>query len=510
MSNIELVRHQGLAIPCQPLVVLIDRHFRPALPTGTRTTVTHMPAVSIAQPLLGTDIVAFVLALLAMVFASLWRRERGMGWFAISMLLLAAWSALNRVHMPTSPYLIASPWFYLMCLSGFPLAAGLAHYLALPSPWRQPLVWAAVLPLALYLLLVVLVHFSGLQIPRAWVNPLIGLSFVAMGWMPWRASRHEPGNWLALLAVAFWGLPLVLVLLAVLGFKPEALRYWGVLPVMLVAVSLLAVTLRRRRLALEREIARRVEAEAALIQLNSSLEQKVLLRTQELQELVQGLESFNRSVSHDLRGPLGGIAGLARLASEALGRGDPALAQRALPVIADQADSAQRLTEALLSLAKVGDAQVHLQAVDLQNLVQQTVAQLTLEQGPEAMPEFELGQLGQLSQVQADPELLKPVLANLIGNAVKFTRRSDRPRVEVSAETGPGSLVVHVRDNGVGFPNEAAAGLFVPFRRLHGKDFDGHGLGLSIVQRALERQGGRVWADSQPGGGAAFHFSLPN
>lgn len=393
-----------------------------------------------------------------------------------------------------------------MFLAGGALTMGLVGYLGLQRPWRQAAVWAALLPLALYLLLVAWVGLSGALVLRAFANLLIGLSMAAMGWLAWRAGRTEPGAGHGWLAVALWGLPAVSAGLVAFRVDPVALRYWGVLPVFVVAVTLLAVTLLRRRRAIEAEMARRVQAEAALTRLNASLEQTVAQRTGELQELVIGLESFNRSVSHDLRGSLGGIAGLARLADEALGRGDPALARRALPAIAEQAENAHRLMQALLSLAKVGETELRRQPVDLRLLVQQVVDQLALEQGAQAMPRIELGPL---PTVSADPELLKPVFANLIGNAIKFTRAAAQPRVEIGADTDAGMVTVHVRDNGVGFDGAAAAQLFDPFARLHGTRFDGHGVGLSIVRRAVERQGGRVWAEGHPGQGASFHFTLP-
>jgi signal transduction histidine kinase len=105
--------------------------------------------------------------------------------------------------------------------------------------------------------------------------------------------------------------------------------------------------------------------------------------------------------------------------------------------------------------------------------------------------------------------LLKPVLANLISNAIKFTRDVPAGRIEIGAGRTAAGVTVQVRDNGVGFDAAAAGQLFTPFARLHASTFDGHGVGLSIVRRAIERHGGSVWAESQPGQGAVFHFSLP-
>jgi len=261
------------------------------------------------------------------------------------------------------------------------------------------------------------------------------------------------------------------------------------------------------RRALSGKLTELGHARSALEQLNTSLEQQVAERTADLQNLVAGLESFNRSVSHDLRGSLGGIGGLAQLANESLQRGDDALARRALPIIAEQAKNSSRLMTALLSLAKVGDAALQREVVDLRELVRQVVDQLVLEQGDKPMPQIEVAQ--DMPSVNADPELIKPVLANLIGNAIKFSRDAAAGRIQIGAGRADGGVTVHVRDNGVGFDAKAATRLFTPFVRLHETQFDGHGVGLSIVRRAVERHGGRVWAESQPGQGAVFSFSLP-
>jgi signal transduction histidine kinase len=114
-----------------------------------------------------------------------------------------------------------------------------------------------------------------------------------------------------------------------------------------------------------------------------------------------------------------------------------------------------------------------------------------------------------LPVVQADPVLVRQVYANLIGNAVKFARGAAAPHIEVGAQAGgDGAPVLFVRDNGVGFDTEQAQRLFQPFQRLHGSRFPGHGVGLSIVRRVVERHGGRIWAESRPGQGATFYFTL--
>jgi len=110
--------------------------------------------------------------------------------------------------------------------------------------------------------------------------------------------------------------------------------------------------------------------------------------------------------------------------------------------------------------------------------------------------------------IVCDPELMRQVFTNLIGNAVKFANRTQHPRVEVAAHTVDGEDVFLVRDNGVGFDPAAAQRLFKPFQRLHDRSYEGFGVGLSIVKRIVDRHGGRVWAEGTPGAGASFYFTL--
>jgi signal transduction histidine kinase len=271
-------------------------------------------------------------------------------------------------------------------------------------------------------------------------------------------------------------------------------------------MTVMTTALLRAQRQAQRELAQRKAAQAELQQLNASLEDRVQHRTAELRDLVAGLESFNRSVSHDLRGPLGGIAGVSRLATEALERGDIASADRLCRAITAQAESSQRLVEALLVLARMEDAQVARQPVALGELVDEVVQQLRLSEPALAQPAVAIEPL---PVVQADPMLVRQVFANLIGNALKFSRSAAAPRVEVGAQLREdGSAVLYVRDNGVGFDPSQLHRLFQPFERLHGGRFPGHGVGLSIVRRVVERHGGRVWAEGAAGQGATFYFTL--
>jgi signal transduction histidine kinase/CheY-like chemotaxis protein len=237
---------------------------------------------------------------------------------------------------------------------------------------------------------------------------------------------------------------------------------------------------------------------------NETLEQRVESRTAQLREIIGGLESFNRTVSHDLRGPLGGIAGASRKAGEYLEAGQTERAAQMLQLIAKSAERTERLVGALLALARASETELHRQRVDTDGLVREVVAGLPRPDGAPPVPVL----IGELPHVEADPTLLRQVFVNLIGNAVKFAGAGASPRVEVGATQAQGDTVFFVRDNGVGFSSAQAERLFHPFQRLHGARFEGFGLGLSIVKRIVERHQGRIWAEGRAGQGASFHFSV--
>ena len=238
------------------------------------------------------------------------------------------------------------------------------------------------------------------------------------------------------------------------------MRYWAVLPAMLVGLTLPSVSLTRRQRALLIEIHRRRAAEHALSLLNQSLEGQVTQRTADLQDMVAGLESFNRSVSHDLRGPLGGIAELARLARQRLVEGSVPMVDQALRAIAEQADSSSRLVAALLELARVGESEIRRQRLDPAHVAREVIEQIRVATRG-ALPRIDVHPMPTLD---TDPELLRAVLANLIGNAVKFTPAGDAGLVEIGALRTRASVDLYVRDNGVGFDNQTAATLFEPFQ----------------------------------------------
>lgn len=238
---------------------------------------------------------------------------------------------------------------------------------------------------------------------------------------------------------------------------------------------------------------------------NSALEARSRSYLAELELTNRELEAFTRSASHDLKAPLNGILGLSTLLLETLG---PELADEQLNWlnhIRRSAESMNVLIEALMRLSRIGRQTLELQAVDVAALVEAIVAELR-----HANPQRHVSvQVGELPSALGDASLLTQLYVNLLSNAFKFTRTRGHAVVEVGSTRQSDELVYFVRDNGVGFDLSKAERMFDAFERLHVHDsFEGSGVGLSIVQRIVQRHGGRIWAEAAPEKGACFFFTL--
>lgn len=462
----------------------------------------------IQPPFTVTDLIAALLWVLAVLYATLRRRdhEPGMGWFAAAMALLALFIGNNAQHLPTQPVWVegAGGW-YLLALAGIGcLAPGLADYVGLRGRARRWVVGAIVSPLLVCTVIVAGADWLQWRFNRQLYNVILTLPYFGLAALALWADRRERAAGHRYIATALLLVPATAIVLAAAGSPTAHLRYWGFLPMLVIGLTLLTVSLLRRRRLLLDEVARRAAAERSLAETNASLEAQVEARTRELRDVIAGLESFNRQVSHDLRGPLGGIGGLAQLACDALQRGDGDAARRLLEPIAQQAERSTKLVDSLLLLARSGGEALRKAPLDLGRLTQEVTQ--GLQHAAPAAPAVEIDAL---PTVQADETLLRAVMVNLIGNALKFTAGRSDGKVRISASSAGGLVTVAVSDNGVGFEPGAAATLFQPFARLHGAKFAGAGIGLTIVRRIVERHGGRVWAVGQPGAGATFSFTLP-
>lgn len=248
------------------------------------------------------------------------------------------------------------------------------------------------------------------------------------------------------------------------------------------------------------------QAEASVHRLNAGLEKRVLERTSQLETANKELESFSYSVSHDLRAPLRGIDGYARMLQEDFGDKLGSEGCRMIEVVRGETKRMGRLIDDLLAFSRMGRKHLENIEVDMRHLAE-TAFEMALSGIPQAAVQFHLSSL---PSSLGDPALLQQVFVNLISNALKFTRRQTAPIVEVGFEIDSDCVRYFVKDNGVGFDERYSSRLFGVFQRLHSdEEFEGTGIGLALVQRIVQRHGGRVWATSKPNGGATFYFTMP-
>jgi signal transduction histidine kinase len=217
------------------------------------------------------------------------------------------------------------------------------------------------------------------------------------------------------------------------------------------------------------------------------------------------LEAFNYSVSHDLRAPLRSLDGFSQALLEDYGDRLDAEAQDHLKRIRGSAQRMGQLIDDLLQLSKIRRAEIKLQPVDLSALAELVVAELRGNE-PDRNVEFVVRSQ---TEVQGDPGLLRIVLENLLRNAWKFTGKKQKGRIELGKRIEAKRTVYMISDNGAGFDPSFANKLFRPFERLHSStEFEGTGIGLAIVDRIIQRHGGRVWAEGVPDQGATFFFTV--
>ncbi|MDB6169244.1 MAG: hypothetical protein JWM88_2108, partial [Verrucomicrobia bacterium] len=249
----------------------------------------------------------------------------------------------------------------------------------------------------------------------------------------------------------------------------------------------------------------RVDLEEAEIY-NSA--QHVQAANQQLHAVNAELEAFSYSVSHDLRAPLRHIHGFAGLLAKQAGATLDEKGRRYVEVIAEAARKMGRLIDDLLAFSRVGRAEMRRTTVDQNALVAEVIREGRFDR-PERTIEW---RIAPLPAVNADPAMLRQVWFNFIENAVKYSGKVERPRIEIGTQPGltPQEQAFFVRDNGAGFDMLYVDKLFGVFQRLHTEaEFEGTGIGLANVRRIVTRHGGRTWAEGSLGAGSVFYFSLP-
>ncbi|MGD9994487.1 MAG: transporter substrate-binding domain-containing protein [Salinivirgaceae bacterium] len=291
----------------------------------------------------------------------------------------------------------------------------------------------------------------------------------------------------------------------------------------------------------QKELEERLAAQTQLTLLNQELDAKVKERTQELSAQIEKLnksqqamlymvedlnvltaelkqerqklqisnkelESFSYSVSHDLRAPLRAINGFSKIILEDYAPKLDAEGNRLFNIIRENSKKMDSLINDLLSLSRITRTEISFMPIDMEKLARQVAADLTSTNDSSALSL----NIQRLPLALADPTLMRLVWQNLIGNAIKYSRPQSKQLIEIGGQTEEKQSIYWVKDNGVGFNADYADKLFEPFQRLHkDSEFEGSGIGLSIVKRIVQRHGGKVRAESVPNQGAVFYFSLP-
>jgi PAS domain S-box-containing protein len=254
-------------------------------------------------------------------------------------------------------------------------------------------------------------------------------------------------------------------------------------------------------------ITARKKAEAEIVSLNATLENRIRERTIELEKANRELETFSHTVSHDLKTPLRSISGFANILLKNYTDKLDAPGLELLQIVESSAKRMNQLINDLLNFSRLDKNAMHLSKVNIFQMAGAVSEEVKMGY-PDLKTEIIISAL---DTAVCDPALMRQVLTNLISNAVKYSSKKEHPVVEIGMQKTTGESIYYVKDNGAGFDMKNIGKLFGVFQRLHGQeDFEGTGVGLATVQRILLRHNGRIWAEARKDHGATFYFTLPN
>jgi light-regulated signal transduction histidine kinase (bacteriophytochrome) len=258
----------------------------------------------------------------------------------------------------------------------------------------------------------------------------------------------------------------------------------------------------------EKDLARDITQQRKLAeenrQLHDYLEEKVKQRTKELETVNKELEAFSYSVSHDLRTPLRAISGYSIILKEDYASQLDAEANRLIDIILANTEMMGQLIDDLLSFSKMARLETIHESIDMERLVKGCLEKLQTEITDHTIS------IGTLPLCNGDASMLRQVWFNLLGNAIKYSSKKEKPTLDIGAFEDARFHIYYVKDNGTGFDMKYAKKLFGVFQRLHRQDeFEGTGLGLALAKRIISKHQGEIWAEAFVDAGATFYFSIP-
>lgn len=461
------------------------------------------------------QIIGFFLIVQSIVFYEVSKRSKDNYSLLLSIglcLLGIAWATTD--YQNTGKLYVDWMWWWAQPLFAFGIlfiSVAVVRYLPLDQARKRALTLSAMAFPVIYITFGTVALIFECQVQRAFIIWMQLPPFFAISLATFQAERLEPKKGHRLIGLLALVVPVLSIIYPLLGLKTAVLRFWTAVPLLTLAAIVLAASLLKEREKIEEALDELKIADEQLLLLNKDLEKKVVLRTAMLHDIITDLESFNRSVSHDIRSPLGTISITATVAEKYLAMGKHDLVQAELQNIKTQVDGLHGLVGTMLNLASNVEANPAMELIDFRGFVNERLNTLMIgfkrNYPMMSEPEFQVDDVG---FIRTNRQLFNIVLDNLIDNAVKYNTLTAGLKINIGGELLDDKVKIYVSDNGVGIASEADdADVYMPFKRLSDNlTAPGFGLGLNIVKRAVKKLGGDVWYESTPGGGVTFYFTL--